>query len=65
MLGVSVVEQEQQFNRGARELLPSPSERPLSEEWVFLDEDGGCWWLSLAEDSAFAAAARRDPTLNP
>ena len=40
MLGVGVVEWEQQFDRGARESLPPPSERPLSEEWVFLDGDG-------------------------
>jgi hypothetical protein len=46
-----VVERERQFDRGARESLP-PSERPLSEEMVFLDGDGG-----LAEDRALAAAA--------
>ena len=42
-----------------------PSERPLSEEWVFLDRDGGRWWLLLAKDRALTAAARRDPTPNP
>lgn len=47
-----MVERERQFDRGARESLPPPSERPLSEEMVFLDGDGG-----LAEDRALAAAA--------
>ncbi len=65
MLEVGVVEQEQQFDRGARESLPPPSERPLSEEWVFLDGDRGCWWLLLAEDWALVAVACRDPTPNP
>ena len=60
-----MVEREQQFDSGTRESLPLPSERPLSEEWVFFDGDRGCWWLSLAEDRALVAAARRDPTPNP
>ena len=46
-------------------MLPLPLERPLSEEWMFLDRDGGRWWLTLAEDRALAAAACRDPTPNP
>ena len=46
-------------------MLPPPLERPLSEEWMFLDRDGGRWWLTLAEDRALAAAACRDPTPNP
>jgi hypothetical protein len=40
-----MVEWEQQFDRGVRELLPPPLERPLSEEWVFLDRDRGRWTL--------------------
>ena len=40
-------------------------ERPLSEEWVFLDGDGGHCWLSLAKDRALAAAACCNPTPNP
>ena len=64
MLGVDVVNQEQQFDRGARELFPLPSDCPLSEEWVLLDGDGGRWWLLLAKDRALAATARRDPTPN-
>ena len=65
MLGVGVVEREQQFDRGTRESLPPPSERPLSEEWAFLDGDGGRWWLLFTKDRALAAAARRDPPPNP
>ena len=60
-----MVEQEQQFNRGAREPLPPPSERPLSEEWVFLDGDGGRWRLLLDEDRALADVAQHDPTPIP
>ena len=65
MLGVDVVEREQQFDMGVRELLPPPSKRPLSEERMFLDGDGGRWGLSLAEDRALATAACQDPTPNP
>ena len=65
MLGVGVVKREQQFDRGAKELLPPPLERPLSEKWVFLNGDGGCWWLSLVENRALVAAACRIPTSNP
>ncbi len=60
-----MVEREQQFDRGARELLPPPSERPLSEKCVFLNGDGGCWWLLLAKNRALVAAACRDPTSYP
>ena len=39
--------------------------RPLSKEWVFLDRDGGRWWMLLAEDKALVATAHCDPTPNP
>ena len=52
-------------SRGVRELLLLPSEHPLSEEWVFLDRDGGRWWWLLAEDRALVATACWDPTPNP
>ncbi len=60
-----MVEQEQQFDRGARDSLPPPLERSLSEEWVFLHGDRGRWWLPLAKDRALVAAVCRNPTLNP
>ena len=65
MLGVGLAKRERQFDRGARESLPPLLEHPLPEEWVFLNGDGGRWWLSLAKNRAMAAAARCDPTPNP
>jgi hypothetical protein len=44
---------------------PATTEHPLSEEWVFLDGDGGRWWLLLAKDRALAATAHRDLIPNP
>ena len=35
------------------------------KEWVFLDEVGGRWWLSLTKDRALVAAACCDPIPNP